>query len=303
MNVNLIKYFLLSFVMISLQGWASQSQIRPIIGQQNTPIRISASTTEQTSEQGFYLSLLKASMQLTADQFGQADIINVKTDMTQERTLFLLSKGKEIDVIWTMTSKEREQLLTPIRVPLSKGLIGMRLLLISQGNQGTFNDITKEKQLKKLMAGQAFDWPDTNILKSNGYRVLPANSDKLVDMLKRDRFDYYPRSIREIKFDLAKYDGIEVESSLLLLYHSPIYFFVAKHNEALAKRIKIGLETAIDNGEFDRLLEHYIDTQAMFKKYGIADRTIFKLTNPSLTSATRALLKQARYWHEDMQFY
>jgi hypothetical protein len=47
----------------------------------------------------------------------------------QNRALQELGRHRRLDVLWTMTSVEREQQAQPIRVPLFKGLYGWRLLL------------------------------------------------------------------------------------------------------------------------------------------------------------------------------
>ena len=66
---------------------------------------------------------------------------------------------------------EREQALLAIRIPLFKGLIGTRLLLINATDQPRFDQITGGAQLRVLHAGQGHDWPDTDILLHNGYAV------------------------------------------------------------------------------------------------------------------------------------
>ena len=57
-----------------------------------------------------------------------------KQPMQQGRALRQLAKGLDVDVVWSGTSKEREEKLRPIRIPLQKGLNGYRLFLVKKLN-------------------------------------------------------------------------------------------------------------------------------------------------------------------------
>lgn len=50
----------------------------------------------------------------------------------QSRALLHLSGQDEMDVVWTMTSEDRERNFFPIRIPIYKGLIGWRVGLIQE---------------------------------------------------------------------------------------------------------------------------------------------------------------------------
>lgn len=90
---------------------------------------------------------------------------------TQGRALRELSVNSEIDLNWSTTSIEREKLLKPIRIPIYRGLIGWRVLLIKGGTQERFDKITSIEDLRALVAVQRFDWTDYDILKENKFRV------------------------------------------------------------------------------------------------------------------------------------
>ena len=47
--------------------------------------------------------------------------------MPQGRALIQLAAGHDVDVVWSMTSRQREQDLLPIRIPIDKGLLGWRI--------------------------------------------------------------------------------------------------------------------------------------------------------------------------------
>ncbi|MGZ3182134.1 MAG: substrate-binding periplasmic protein [Telluria sp.] len=207
--------------------------------------------------------------------------------LTQARALALLEAGKGIDVVNYMTSADREERLLPIRIPIDKGLLGMRLLLIHHSAAARFRAITRADELKRLLAGQGSDWPDTDILRRNGFRVYTTtNYAGLFKMLDSARIDYFPRSIGEIWDEAARHaaDGLIVEPTLMLRYPTASYFFVNRHNPKLAAAISAGLEAMRADGTFDRLFDQFYGD--LIRRAKIASRTVLYLPNPLLPPGT-----------------
>jgi len=205
--------------------------------------------------------------------------------MQQGRAIARLKNGQGIDVLSTMTSNEREQELLPIRIPIDKGLIGWRLLLINREQAAKFSSVTSLDGLKNLTAGQGHDWPDVHILRENGLNVYDGTTNyvSLFSMLERQRIDYFPRSVTEAWSEAAQYQQrLMVEPSIVLRYPSAIYFFVRKGNEQLATDIREGLEKMIADGSFDKLFqEHFGDMIARSK---LKERLVLDLNNPLMPS-------------------
>ena len=209
----------------------------------------------------------------------------------------LLSKGKalgrlldnrEINSVWGMTNPQREKDLLPIRIPIFKGLIGWRLLLIRQDMAGRFKYIQELDHLVKLSPLQGRDWPDTKILQSNGFDVITERSQSgLMRMLGNAQGDFFPRSIIEIWEELAKSETqipIQIQPTLGIRYPAAIYFFVNKNSVPLASLIERGLEKAIKNGKFEALfIENY---KPYIDKAQIENRTFYQLKNTFLPEKT-----------------
>ncbi|OMH25837.1 transporter substrate-binding domain-containing protein [Motiliproteus sp. MSK22-1] len=215
--------------------------------------------------------------------------------MPQGRALLNLKHGSTLDVVWSMTSKDRERLLHPIRIPIYKGLIGWRLLLIRQQDQKKFSQLEHVTELTKLAAVQGHDWPDTAILESNGFLVQGAsNYQGMFDMLARGRADYFPRSIVEIWQEQNNHRNkqLVVETTLLMHYPTAFYYFVNKNNRLLAEDLEAGLRRIIANSEFDRLFSTYFDP--IMDKARIDQRRLVELDNPTLPAETP--LGQSRLW-------
>lgn len=96
-----------------------------------------------------------------------------------------------------MTSKALEEDLQAIYVPLLKGLMGARIAIIRQDEHHIFTPSMTLSELKAMSAGQGYDWPDSDILRANGFDVIEGSAFSLLLMLEKKRFDYFPRAIHE----------------------------------------------------------------------------------------------------------
>jgi hypothetical protein len=206
--------------------------------------------------------------------------------MSQHRTLRQLGSNNGLDVVWTMTSPEREKELRPIRIPIDRGLIGWRLLLIHQDNEQKIQQLD-EKQLRTSPSVQGSDWPDYPILKANQFKVLNSGDfDAMFKMLQAKRIDYFPRSVTEIWPELQQKSGmpLTIAPKWVLHYPAALYFFVQKENSELANAIEIGLLRAIDDGSMQQLfLQHF---SSAIQQADLKSRTVIKLNNPILPTET-----------------
>ena len=247
---------------------------------------------ENDPRQGYFIELLTLALTKTTapDDTFNITIYDIKTQ--QSRAFKMLNYGT-LDVLWSMTSIEREKILLPVRIPLLKGLLGHRVLMIRKADSDKFATITTLAQLRKLMAGQGHDWPDTQILRANELKVTTTSTyGGLFKMLQMKRFDYFPRGVNEAWAELETHqnEGFMIEPKLSLYYLSPAYFFVNQDNQALATRIEKGLRLALKDGSFDRLFYTYLKGQGRgdnaFTLDKLKRRTVLSLANPFLPPLT-----------------
>jgi len=213
--------------------------------------------------------------------------------MTQSRVALELQSGRGIDVMWTMTTRERERDMRPVRIPIYKGLIGWRLLLVRTADLPRFAAVRQRGDLAALTALQGHDWPDTAILRANGLHVnTSAYYRSMFPMLANGRADYFPRSIIEIwnEAEANRSAKLVVEPTLLLRYPAAFYFFVKKGNAALARDIAAGLNTMLADGSFDRLFHQYYDPVLKLAK--LPGRRVIDLANPVLPTETALQRKE-----------
>lgn len=245
----------------------------------------------------YFVRLLRLVLDASKAPDEKIELVFAPEVLTQARSIAEVQKGRQNSVFWTVTNKEREQSLQPIRVPLFKGLLGYRMLVIRMEDEQKFAQIHDLAALGKLSAGQGAQWPDTNILLANQLPVVRGVSrESLYKMLLGKRFDYFPRGITEIvaENDLIPDRGLMIEPHLILYYPSAMYFFVNKQNRELAGRLERGLAQVIENGEFDRLFYSLPRVQWAMQQLGQGQHLILELNNPDIPTATP--LQDARYW-------
>ena len=236
----------------------------------------------------YTLALLRLALDKTVDEYGEYELVFHELVAEQSRSVRLLDGG-ELDLYWSMTSREREEAMLPIRIPMQKGLLGYRVFIIKPHMAEAFSRVRSMEGLSAFLAGQGHDWPDREILDFNGLRVVPATTyPGCFRMLLSDRFDYFPRGVVEPWSEVAQYPAgdLVVEETLMLRYPAPIYFFVSRSNAALARRMEKGLRAALADGSFDDLFYNHPYHREAFEKARVKERRVFDLVNPLLPPET-----------------
>ena len=209
-----------------------------------------------------------------------------------------LRENREVNVVWSMTDSQREKELTPIRIPIAKGLIGLRVFVINQNKKAKFDDVLSLTDMRKLVPIQGEEWPDTKILQANGFNVFTVPEFReAYDMIKQGKGDFFPRSVMEVDAELeaeGRRNNFYLEPSMALYYPTAMYYFVSGSNKTLANLIETGLNRAIDDGSFDALFE---STYApILASLGVNERKIFTLENPLLPIETP--LANSALWYK-----
>ena len=214
----------------------------------------------------------------------------------QKRSMELVKSGT-YTIGWSGTNSLREKDLLPVRVPLFAGLLGIRMPVIRRSDQTRFDMIRNAEDLKQLVACQGAQWPDSDILEANGYRVERVTSfERMYRMLEAGRCDYFPRGITEIYGELDRnvYPGLMAYDRVLLSYTFPMYFFVAHGNEALAELLEERLTQFAENGDLHAYLRQHPVTRGAFPLARFRDSLVFRLENPDLPAATP--LSNRSFW-------
>lgn len=207
---------------------------------------------------------------------------------TEERMVSMLMDN-QLEVVWYATTNDLEERLLPIRIPIYRGLLGYRVLMIKKGTQHKFDGIKTKEDLKRISLGQGRFWADTNVLTANNLNVVKVlKYEGLFYMLDGDRFDAFPRGVHEPWAEMQRYPklALDVEQNLLVSYTNPFYFFVNKTNYKLAKDIERGLRLAMEDGSYDEYFFNDPTVKDVINKANLKNRSIIKLDNPSLPKNT-----------------
>ena len=259
-------------------------------------VRYNISEKHPDNKQSYYVALLDLAMKKSQAKYGDYILEPVVIEMAQGRTSIMVQLNQGIDITWRVSSQELEKRLKAVYIPLLKGLMGHRIFIIKRENQEKYNQSMSYEDLQRYTAGQGYDWPDSIILQHNGINVMEGGSVNLLNMLSKERFDFYPRALFEPWQEIEQWPNLSVEQHVLLRYPSPFYFFVNIENERLHQRLTFGLEQAIEDGSFDQLFySHPITSQAMALAK-IHQRKVFIFHNPILSVESQILLKDPKYW-------
>jgi hypothetical protein len=251
-------------------------------------------------DQDTYLhALLDAALRRTSDKWGAYELRSVAEAPRNRQIRELETGGGGITMAILGTAHDVEKHLRPVLIPVDKGLVGYRLLLVRRSEAERFASVRSLAELKPLSFGQSFVWDDVDIFKANGLSVQVGDDfEGLFQMLARNRFDALPRGVGEIGREFAEhsalYPGMEIEKSLMLHYPLPIYFWFARNpaGERLARRLEEGLRAMIEDGAYDRIFWKY--HRAALSELGLDRRRVLRLDNPFLPADTP--LSDARLW-------
>lgn len=221
--------------------------------------------------------------------------------MERPRALRELADGDTINLHWTSMSASDEPGLRPIHIPLHRGLIGYRVLVIRKERQPEFDRIDTLEQLKALTGGQGFGWVDVGILRDAGLTIETSTYDLLFDMTEAGRIDYFPRGVIEAYTELdsrkATHPDLAVERHLLIVYRSDFIFYTNKRNERLARTLERGLAAAYDDGSYLRLFNSHPYIRNALARADLAGRTIIRIPNRYLSDEDRRI--PSRYWFDE----
>ena len=238
------------------------------------------------ARQNYEAALLEACLEVTDLEYG---LVQTQVDNTDypnaedEANIFASGADILVTVAGNIKFKDKQKLVIP--QPLTKGLLGYRLLLVRDESLTKFAQINTPQQLQTLSIGIPETWADAALFRHNQYKVIEQGTlDDVFLLLKKGVFDYVALGVNEIEeiFEhrIAPLGGISIEPSLMLYYAFPLVFYVHARNNILAERIDKGLKMIIANGEHDTLFSDYHGDVA--QRLNLQNRNMFTLKNPML---------------------
>ncbi|MCG9678825.1 hypothetical protein [Vibrio sp. Isolate24] len=231
----------------------------------------------------FYHELLHKSL----SDIGYSVTIKVPQEhIPQKRSTKMVARN-QLSLTWLIATEERNKKYIPVRVPLTNGLIGKRVLLIPPQLQNKFDTINTLQDLKEsgLVAGLGMQWYDVEVWKANQLPVYTEDGEwrSLYSKLTPEgSVNYFPRGMTEILREASQNTHLAIEQRLLLTYENDFYFYLSDDAAHYQPILEEALTRARESGLMDRLLEKY--WRLTFEQIKPENRVVINLSLPEAGS-------------------
>lgn len=238
------------------------------------------------SRQRHELEVLETVLQATEPAYGPATLQVDLADYPEaadEASVF--EKGADALVTVAGNRKFAGKAKIEINIPIAKGILGCRLLIVREDQLSAFSGITSMSAMACLSIGIPATWADADLFRFNGWTVAEKGSfEDVFIRLKRREFDYVALGANEIEEAFtrmaAPLGGLALEPDLMIRYPFPLVFLVHPERQLLAERITTGLKSILENGVLDQIFNrHYGST---VERLALGQRRVFQLRNPFL---------------------
>ncbi|MGE5371285.1 MAG: hypothetical protein ACM3QZ_04780 [Solirubrobacterales bacterium] len=209
--------------------------------------------------------------------------IRLTPNEPQTRVIADLDNGS-VSLYYMLQSAERDAKYPSIKVNLTNGLIGSRILFIRKGTQSRFDGLLSPKDFRDrhLIGAIGANWFDGKVWKANNLLYVGITGDwKLIyGMLKAgDRgIDYFPRGANEIWDEYAAHPELDIEKNLILKYDRDFHVYLGKNSPALKPVLESALQKAQADGTINRLVQKHYAKQLNLIQYD--NRKVINLNTP-----------------------
>lgn len=162
---------------------------------------------------------------------------------------------------------EKQGLISALRVPLERGLLGYRICLVRAEDSDLLENVRKTEDLTKIRLGQGIGWGDIAVYRDAGINVVEAPFNSVSDPVKAlasGHFDALPLGVNEYLLFLQAYNkeasGITADRHIVISYPWFRYVWVstaAKDSKRLLEALDKGFGIIAANGEFVAIYEKY----------------------------------------------
>lgn len=235
--------------------------------------------TESPQTSAYYLELLQ---QAVAAQ-GHSISLEI-LDIPQQRAVHWLEHNK-IDLIWLISSQQRNGKYASIPINLTNGLIGKRVFFIRPEDQHRFSTIKTLTDLRnsQLTAAMGRSWFDAEVWQLNKLRFREDSGEwrdifRILPYANRSPYDYFPRGANEIITEAQQHPKLAIERNLLLVYDRDFRFYFSERGQPHIKLLAKALKHAQQSGLLDKLMRKHWHSQ--LEQLKLEQRTTIYLQTP-----------------------
>ncbi|NOH72793.1 hypothetical protein F0225_15790 [Vibrio pectenicida] len=231
----------------------------------------------------FYHELLYASL----TNSGYVVTIDVPKEHIPQKRAIKMVESEQLTLTWLIGTEERNQKFIPVKVPLTDGMIGKRILLIPTELKNRFSQINSLEGLRQsgMVAGLGVNWYDVNVWQTNQLPVYLEDGEwrTLYSMLTTDgEVNYFPRGMTEVIGEAKQNPHLSIEQHLMLVYDKDFYFYLSKAAASYQPAIEKALKEAKKSGLLNELIKKH--WQHTFEQIKPEQRVIINLSLPQASS-------------------
>lgn len=219
----------------------------------------------------YFNDLVTTILQATTPQFGPFQTVMHDERLSPVRTMLEVARGEILHLAFA-SSWFRNTMPKDTYVEFESSFLfnlgGLRSFITRPDTQTVLTRITRAGQVFGLPAGQGEGWPDSKILRHNGFKVIEGyDMDSLFPMLRKKRFDLFPLSILEAERTVSEYKDRYPELSVMrgvnLYYPFPFSLFVSARHPRIIERFRFGVDLVLTNGTVKTLFsKHFGSAEA-----------------------------------------
>lgn len=190
---------------------------------------------------------------------GLPSELDLQPQASQIATLQALQQG-QLDIGLVASVGPFPSGVWPLRIPLRRGLLGVRLLLARKAMAPRLAQLRQASELKRWRMGYGADWGDRAQFESLGYRVQPVDTyPALFRALAAGEVDYLHRGVNEIwgevDHPLLVPHGLVIVPDIALSYPLDDYLCVGEARRAWLPQLQAGFERLWQQGRYQALFQ------------------------------------------------
>jgi len=233
----------------------------------------------------YFWRVIHEALEVTRPEYGDYNLKSSRLTHEQHRMQALEHGLSDINLTIAPYRPELDGRLIVVHIPVDRGMLGYRVLLIRKAEQERFDKIKKGEDLRGLHFGSLESWVAGQILRRADLEVVDGTSyEGLFRMLAGKRFDALDRGAVEIVPEYEHYGAelpdIAIEQHVALHYPMGDYLWFTNTDEGRrrAERLELGLNRMIANGSLQKMFDEEFGDA--LRRLDFVHRRIIELPDP-----------------------
>lgn len=235
------------------------------------------------SPQGAYaLKIIQLALDKTGQDYSPLTVRYSPEPLSHEQAKQALDQSK-IDVAMLAGTNAHDQRYAHVPFPVDRGLFGVRIGFIKRDHRNLFENVKTLEDLQDYSLCVVHSWSLSDIFQHSGLSLHYENDYRTVfEALDQGFCQYFSRSVFEAlpEFGLwsKQLEGLAIEPHMVLRLPLAGYFYTAKENPDLARRLEVGLLRAFEDGSFLKIFDE--EFKVSLRSLRLYSRYVLHLNTP-----------------------